>query len=100
MLGFSLLILFLGIGVSVKGWRIWSAWRSVAAVAVAVAVAVAATAAAAAAADTSGLDEATFRSTDGQTIQLDPATAEELANASVDVDVDVDVDVAGLLNRT
>ena len=79
MLAFTFVILFLGLGAIVEGARIWSAWRNTAAIADA-----------AAAAGASGIDEATFRSTDGQVIQLDPARAEELAYASVDAQADND----------
>lgn len=77
MLGFSLAILLLGVGGTVETWRIVSAWRSVAA-----------TADAAAAAGASGLDEAAYRSSGGQTVQLDPATAERLAYESIDAQTD------------
>jgi Flp pilus assembly protein TadG len=79
MLGFTFVILVLGLGVSVEGARIWSAWRSVAGIADA-----------AAAAGASGIDETAFRTSNGQTIQLDATTAEELAYANVDTQPDND----------
>lgn len=79
MLTFALVILFLGLGITVEGARIWSAWRNVAA-----------QADAAAAAGASGIDEPAFRSSNGQTIQLDPATAEELAYENIDAQQDND----------
>lgn len=79
MITFTFVILFLGLGATVEGARIWSAWRNVAA-----------QADAAAAAGASGIDEAAFRSSDGQEIQLDPARAEELAYANIDAQADND----------
>lgn len=79
MLMFTLVALTLGIGATVEGARIWSAWRTTAAIADA-----------AAAAGASGIDEDTFRSSDGQVIQLDPGRAEELAYANVDAQADND----------
>jgi hypothetical protein len=55
-------------GLGLDLWRGISAWRSFAA-----------TADAAAAAGASGIDEAVFRTSGGNTIQLDPATAETIA---------------------
>lgn len=77
MIGFSLAILLLGVGGTVETWRIVSTWRSLAA-----------TADAAAAAGASGLDEPAFRASGGQTVQLDPATAERLAYQSIDTQTD------------
>jgi len=79
MLSFTFVILFLGLGATVEGARIWSEWRNVAA-----------QADAAAAAGASGIDEAAYRSSDGQVIQLDPARAEELAYANIDAQADND----------
>lgn len=77
MLVFTFALLTLGIGVTVEGARIWSAWRNTAGIADA-----------AAAAGASGIDEDAFRSSNGQVIQLDPARAEELAYANVDAQAD------------
>ena len=79
MLSFTFVILFLGLGATVEGARIWSAWRNTAAIADA-----------AAAAGASGIDEDTYRSSSGQVIQLDPTRAEDLAYANVDVQADND----------
>lgn len=79
MLVFTFVVLFLGIGATVEGARIWSAWRNTAAIADA-----------AAAAGASGIDEDAFRASDGQTIQLDPARAEELAYQNIDAQADND----------
>ena len=79
MITFAFVILFLGLGITIEGWRIWSAWRDVAA-----------QADAAAAAGASGIDEAAFRSSSGQVIQLDPVTAEELAYQNIDAQQDTD----------
>jgi Flp pilus assembly protein TadG len=77
MLAFSLAVLLLGLGVGVESWRVVSAWRNLAAAADAAAVAGA-----------SGIDEGVFRASGGQTIQLDPATAERLSFQNLDAQAD------------
>jgi Flp pilus assembly protein TadG len=64
-------------GITLDFWRALSGWRSLAAAADA-----------AAAAGASGIDEATFRSSGGEVLQLDPARAEQLAYDSLAAQVD------------
>jgi Flp pilus assembly protein TadG len=70
-------------GISLDLWRAFSAWRGLAA-----------TADAGAAAGASGIDETTFRATGGDTIQLDPATAEQRAYDTLAAQSD-DAEVTG-----
>lgn len=70
-------------GISLDLSRAFSAWRSLAA-----------TADASAAAGASGIDEGAFRVTGGDTVQLDPALAEQRAYASLAVQED-DTEITG-----
>lgn len=70
-------------GISLDLSRAFSAWRSLAA-----------TADASAAAGASGIDEGTFRVTGGDTVQLDPALAEQRAYASLAAQED-DAEITG-----
>ena len=81
MLGCALVTLLLAFGASTETWRVISGWRALAAAADAAAVAGA-----------SGIDEATFRASGGQVIQLDPDRAEDLAYRSLDAQAD-DIDI-------
>ena len=84
MLGAALVILFLG-GIAVDLWRAFSVQRQLAA-----------SVDGAALAGSSGIDEGVWRSSDGRTVQLDPARARQLAsdNLAAQPDAVLLVDVA------
>lgn len=78
ILGLAYCVALASLGLVVTdAWRAISAWRRVASVADA-----------AAAAGASGIDEATFRSSGGTVIELDPTRAEQLAYDSLAIQQD------------
>lgn len=74
----GLCVVLLGFGgISLDMWRAFTAWRSLAAAADA-----------SAAAGASGIDEATFRSSGGETLVLDPVLARRRAEANLAAQAD------------